>query len=50
MSQAPAIHVSGLTKRFGARTVVDNIELTVQPGRIWGSLVQTVRARPPRCG
>ena len=38
MSQAPAIHVSGLTKRFGARTVVDNIELTVQPGRICGFL------------
>jgi len=38
MSQAPAIAVRGLTKRFGARTVVDNVNLTVQPGRICGFL------------
>ena len=38
MSQAPAIAVLGLTKRFGARTVVDNVNLTVQPGRICGFL------------
>ncbi|MFM5893919.1 MAG: ABC transporter ATP-binding protein, partial [Novosphingobium sp.] len=35
---APAIAVHGLTKRFGARTVVDNVDLTVQPGRICGFL------------
>ena len=35
---APAIAVRGLTKRFGARTVVDNVDLSVQPGRICGFL------------
>ncbi|MBS0476453.1 MAG: ABC transporter ATP-binding protein [Proteobacteria bacterium] len=38
MSEAPAIAVRGLTKRFGNRTVVDHIDLTVQPGRICGFL------------
>ena len=35
---APAIAVRGLTKRFGNRTVVDHVDLTVQPGRICGFL------------
>jgi len=34
----PAIAVSGLTKRFGARTVVDRIELEVERGKICGFL------------
>ena len=38
MSEAPAIAVRGLTKRFGGRTVVDNVDLTVMPGRICGFL------------
>ena len=38
MTEAPAIDVRGLTKRFGARTVVDKVDLTVQPGRICGFL------------
>ncbi len=38
MNTPPAIAVRGLTKRFGARTVVDNVSLTVQPGRICGFL------------
>lgn len=38
MSEAPAIAVRGLTKRFGPRTVVDHVDLTVQPGRICGFL------------
>ncbi len=38
MSEGPAIAVRGLTKRFGARTVVDHVDLTVQPGRICGFL------------
>lgn len=38
MSETPAIAVRGLTKRFGARTVVDNVDLTVMPGRICGFL------------
>ncbi|PLK26058.1 ABC transporter ATP-binding protein [Novosphingobium sp. TH158] len=39
MSDAsPAISVRGLTKRFGGRTVVDNVDLTVEHGRICGFL------------
>ncbi|PKB24885.1 ABC-2 type transport system ATP-binding protein [Novosphingobium kunmingense] len=38
MSDAPAIAVRGLTKRFGGRTVVDHVDLAVQPGRICGFL------------
>ena len=33
-----AIDVRGLTKRYGARTVVDNLSLQVRPGRICGFL------------
>jgi ABC-2 type transport system ATP-binding protein len=38
MTETPAIAVRGLTKRFGARTVVDNFDLTVNAGRICGFL------------
>ncbi len=38
MSETPAIAVRGLTKRFGGRTVVDSVDLTVMPGRICGFL------------
>lgn len=38
MSDTPAIAVRGLTKKFGGRTVVDNFDLTVMPGRICGFL------------
>jgi ABC-2 type transport system ATP-binding protein len=38
MESPPAIAVRGLTKRFAGRTVVDNVDLTVQPGRICGFL------------
>jgi ABC-2 type transport system ATP-binding protein len=38
VSEAAAIAVRGLTKRFGARTVVDRVDLTVAPGRICGFL------------
>lgn len=34
----PAITVSGLTKRFGRKTVVDGLTLTVPQGRIYGFL------------
>jgi ABC-2 type transport system ATP-binding protein len=35
---APAIAVTGLTKRYGERTVVDNFDLTVPRGAIYGFL------------
>ena len=38
MTADPAIAVRGLTKRFGARTVVDRVDLTVNEGRICGFL------------
>jgi ABC-2 type transport system ATP-binding protein len=38
MSAEDAIAVRGLTKRFGSRTVVDNVDLTVRRGEIVGFL------------
>ncbi len=38
MSTAPAIDVHGLVKKYGNRTVVDNVDLTLAPGRICGFL------------
>jgi len=38
MSEAPAIDVRGLTKRFGALTAVDHINLRVGAGKICGFL------------
>src|SRR5437764_13755524 len=31
---APAIALSGLTKRFGAVTAVDGLDLTIEPGEV----------------
>ena len=38
MSEAPAISVSGITKRFGGRTVVDHVSMDIGQGRISGFL------------
>lgn len=38
MSDPALIDVHGLTKRFGGRTVVDNVSLTVEQGKICGFL------------
>jgi ABC-2 type transport system ATP-binding protein len=38
VTTGPAISVSGLTKRFGDKTVVDDVSLTVQKGEIAGFL------------
>ena len=35
---ADAISVKGLTKRFGAKTAVDHIDITVPEGEVWGFL------------
>ncbi|SEA98939.1 ABC transporter ATP-binding protein [Leifsonia sp. 21MFCrub1.1] len=37
-SIAPAVQVSGLTKRFGSFTAIDDVSLTITPGRIHGLL------------
>ena len=34
----PAIDVKGLVKRYGQRTVVDHVDLTLMPGRVCGFL------------
>ena len=36
--EVPAIDVHGLVKRYGARTVVDHVDLRLMPGRICGFL------------
>ncbi len=38
MTEAPAIDVRGLVKRYGSRTVVDHVDLRIMPGRICGFL------------
>jgi ABC-2 type transport system ATP-binding protein len=38
MSQAPALEVRGLTRRFGTRVAVDALDLTVEPGDVYGFL------------
>jgi ABC-2 type transport system ATP-binding protein len=38
MNGEPIIDVRGMTKRFGARTVVDHVDLTVNAGEIFGFL------------
>ena len=38
MTGAPAIDVKGLVKIYGKRTVVDHVDLTIEPGRICGFL------------
>ncbi|MFE4952231.1 ABC transporter ATP-binding protein [Leifsonia sp. NPDC056665] len=37
-SIAPAVQVSGVTKRFGSFTAIDEVSLTIKPGRIHGLL------------
>src|SRR5216110_3252741 len=38
MNGQPIIDVRGMTKRFGHRTVVDHVDLTVRAGEIFGFL------------
>src|SRR5438132_473868 len=38
MSGALAIDVHGLTKRFGAKTAVDKVDIAVPEGEVWGFL------------
>ncbi|MGN6429021.1 ABC transporter ATP-binding protein [uncultured Leifsonia sp.] len=37
-SIAPAVQVTGLTKRFGSFTAIDDVSVTIKPGRIHGLL------------
>src|SRR5919205_906280 len=37
-SEDPMITVSGLTKRYGARSVVDDVSFTLEPGTVTGFL------------
>ena len=38
MSQALAIDVKGLTRRFGGKTAVDHVDIAVPQGQVWGFL------------
>jgi ABC-2 type transport system ATP-binding protein len=38
MNDAPAIHVRGLSKRFGQLLAVDHVDLDVPRGRVYGFL------------
>jgi ABC-2 type transport system ATP-binding protein len=38
MTEGPAVDVKGLVKIYGKRTVIDHVDLTIQPGRICGFL------------
>ena len=38
MASSPAISASGLTRRYGSFTAVDNVSLTIQKGEIYGFL------------
>src|ERR1700754_3270561 len=33
-TRTPAVHLRGLTKRFGAVTAVDNLDLRIEPGEV----------------
>jgi ABC-type multidrug transport system ATPase subunit len=36
MNDTPALQVSGLTKKFGGRTVIGNVSLTIPRGGAFG--------------
>ena len=38
MNESPVINVRGVTKRFGEKTAVDNVDLRVAQGEIYGFL------------
>ena len=44
------IDVQGITKRFGNRTVVNNIPMQVRRGEIYGFLAPTAAAKRRSCG
>ena len=41
------IETRGLTKRYGALTAVDDLNLEVRQGEIFGLLGRMARAKPP---
>ena len=45
MSEAFAIDVRGLTKKYGERVVVDHVDLQVRTGTICGFLGPSLRPR-----
>jgi len=48
--QAVPIEVRGLVKRYGELIAVDQVDLTVEAGDVFGYLGPNGAARPPRCG
>ena len=50
MAESPPIEVRGLVKRYGEITAVDDVDLTVNPGDVFGYLGPNGPARPRRSG
>ena len=46
MDDPPALQASGLTKKFGGRTVIGNVSLTIPRGGAFG-LAGPAPVRPP---
>ena len=44
-TRQPAVEAIGLRKQFGQINAVDGIDLALTPGRIYGLLGRTARAR-----
>lgn len=44
------IEAHDLSKRYGDKTAVDGISLTIRPGTVTGFLGPTERGSRPRCG
>ena len=47
---APPVEVRGLAKNYGEIAAVAGIDLTVNPGDVYGYLGRMAPARPRRCG
>jgi len=50
MDDAVVIKISNLTKTFGKNVAVDNLDLEIQRGELFGLVGLMARARPPLCG
>ena len=45
----PVLRTRSLTKRYRGGTAVENLDVRLERGRIYGLIGATARARPPSC-